>query len=287
METVYKKARAKVNLTLNVLERRSDGYHNLETIFQKISLYDEIYVSKVNRAEGIKINTNIIELEGEDNIIFKAYEVLKNKFKNITGVDVTLKKNIPIQAGLAGGSTDCATFIECINKLFSLNLSLKEMVDIGVTLGADVPQAFYNMPVVARGVGEMIEEIESKAKYYIIAIKPNFSCNTKKMYEKLDSGKEKVTQKYTLKDMRQALEQGNVKKIAKNLYNVFENEVDNIESIKQEVLKAGALGGLMSGSGSTVFGVFEDKEKAKEGYRKLKQKYETYYSISYCKGRKE
>ena len=281
METIYKKARAKVNLTLNVLAKREDGYHELETIFQKISLYDEIRITKTNEHDNIKIYTNIEMLKGENNIIFKAYEILKTKFDKIGGVEVNLKKNIPMQAGLAGGSTDCGAFIEGMDELFSLNLSKKEMLEIGAKLGADVPQSLYNTPVIARGIGEKIEEIKSNTKYHILVIKPEFTCNTKEMYDKLDKGN--ITkQEYNTNKMRQALEEGNAKEIADNLYNVFELAIEKAEEIKKEIIEVGAMGTLMSGSGSTFFGIFENREKAKIGFRELSKKYKTYYCLSYC-----
>ncbi len=281
METVYKKARAKVNLTLNVLAKREDGYHELETIFQKISLYDELRITKTNEHDNIKIYTNIEMLKGENNIIFKAYEILKTKFDKIGGVEVNLKKNIPMQAGLAGGSTDCGAFIEGMNQLFSLKLSKKEMLEIGVKLGADVPQSLYNTPVIARGIGEKIEKIKSNAKYHILVIKPEFTCNTKEMYDKLDKGN--ITkQEYNTNKMKQALQEGNAKEVAKNLYNVFELTIEKAEEIKKEIIEVGAMGALMSGSGSTFFGIFENKEKAKKGFRELSKKYKTYYCLSYC-----
>lgn len=281
METIYKKARAKINLTLNVLGKREDGYHELETVFQKISLYDELRISKTNEHDNIKINTNIEVLRGANNIIFKAYEMLKNKFDKISGVEVDLKKNIPMQAGLAGGSTDCGAFIEGMDELFSLNLSKKEMLEIGAKLGADVPQSLYNTPVIARGIGEKIEKIKSKAKYHILIIKPDFTCNTKEMYNKLDS-QNLSCQEYNTNKMKKALEEGNTQGIAKNLYNVFELTIGKAEEIKKEIIEVGAIGSLMSGSGSTFFGIFESREKAKKGFKELSKKYKTYYSLSYC-----
>lgn len=281
MEEIYKKARAKINLTLNVLDKREDGYHNIETIFQKISLYDEILVSKT-KEDGIKIDVNISDLREEDNIIYKAYKILKSKFNKISGVHVVLKKNIPMQAGLAGGSTDCGAFIECMNKLFKLNLTKEEMIDIGKKLGADVPQSFYNIPVIARGIGEKIEEIASNAKYYVIVIKPDFSCNTKEMFEKLDKRSCK-TQVYGISKMKEALINGDSKEVSKNLYNIFEIAVKDVENLKKELISAGALGSVMCGSGSAVCGIFENKEKAKKGYKDLSKKYKTYYCLTYVK----
>lgn len=279
MDIVYKKARAKINLTLNIVNKREDGYHNIESVFQKISLYDEIFLAK-NKKNDIRIKVNKEELEGENNIIYKAYQLLKNQYKTITGVDVILKKNIPVQAGLGGGSTDCGAFIECMNKLFELNLTKKEMINIGVRLGADVPATFYNTPVIAKGIGEKLEEIKSCAKYYMVIVKPKFSCNTKEMYEKLDKYID-AKQKDNTMEMVKALEEGDNIKIADNLYNVFELALENIDSIKEEIIEAGAINSLMSGSGSAIYGIFENKEKAKNGYIKLSQKYETYFCTSY------
>ena len=232
METMYLKARAKVNLTLNVLDKRQDGYHNLETIFQKLSLYDEMYLSKTDKHDSIEIDVNIQNLKKEENIIFKAYKILKYMFKNITGVDVILKKNIPMQAGLAGGSTNCASFILGMNKLFNLNLTRENMIKIGKELGADVPQGFFSTPIIARGIGEIIEEIKTDIKYYILIIKPEFSCNTKEMFIKLDEGGG-TPQKYNTEKVKKALEDRNIIEVASNLYNVFETEVYNIENIKK------------------------------------------------------
>ncbi len=130
MEEIYVKARAKINLGLEVLNRRNDNYHNIESVFQKINLYDEIWIRKIKTNE-FRIISNIEEINNKDNIIYKAYIELKEKYKNITGIEVKLNKRIPMQAGLGGGSTDCASFIIAINKLFDLKMSKKEMEEIG------------------------------------------------------------------------------------------------------------------------------------------------------------
>ena len=146
MDKIYTKARAKVNLSLNVLDKRKDNYHNLESIFQKINLYDELYLEK-NDKETLELITNLKNVELENNIIYKAYIKLKEKYNTIKGVKVTLNKRIPTQAGLAGGSTDCASFILAMNKLYNLNLTEKELIDLGKTLGADVCPCYYNKAV--------------------------------------------------------------------------------------------------------------------------------------------
>lgn len=278
MDEVYKKARAKINLTLNVLNKREDGYHNIESVFQKISLYDEIYVKRCNNEDFLEIKSNVKSLEGSNNIIYKAYKLLKEEYDTIKGVQVFLKKNIPMQAGLAGGSTDCASFIECMNELFGLNLSFADMQAIGVRLGADVPATFYREPIIAKGIGDIIENIDKKIKFYLVIIKPDFSCDTKAMFEKLDKTSE-IKQEYNSQIVKEAIITNNIELLVNSLYNVFENSVDNIKDIKEELLKQGALGSLMTGSGSCIYGIFKQKAQAKIAFRRLSRIYDTYFSI--------
>lgn len=286
MNDIYIKARAKINLNLLVLNKREDDYHNIKSVFQKINLYDEMYIKKSNNFE---FQTNIEELNNKDNIIYKAYEKLKNKYNNITGVTVILKKNIPLQAGLAGGSTDCASFILCMNKLFNLNLSKQEMEDLGKSLGADVVPCFYNKALLVEGIGDKITKLNTNFKYYILIIKPKMSNSTKKMYEKLDS-KNEIQQTDNTNMIIYALENNNIKELGKNLYNVFEeasDEVQTIKNIKDEFIKNGAIGSLMTGSGSCIYGLFENKENTKKAYNILKENYKVYICTSYNSKKEE
>ena len=173
MDKIYIKARAKVNLTLEILDKRKDNYHNLKSVFQKINLYDEIYIYKT-KDDDFKLETNIQELNNKDNIIYKAYIKLKERFKVISGVKVILNKRIPMEAGLAGGSTDCASFILGMNKLFNLKLSKDEMTNLGRSLGADVVPCLYNKAVLAEGIGEIITKINTNFKYYILG---KYACS--------------------------------------------------------------------------------------------------------------
>ena len=166
-----------------------------------------------------------------------------------------------------------------MNKLFSLGLNLEEMQEIGIELGADVPAAFFDTPLIARGIGEKIEVISKKIKFYVVIIKPNFSCSTKYMYNKLDN-ESQIKQKYNSDIVKNMFINRNVKGIAENLYNVFENGVNDIEKIKDELIKTGALGSLMSGSGSCVYGIFDNKLIAKRAFKSLKEKYDTYFCIT-------
>lgn len=166
-----------------------------------------------------------------------------------------------------------------MNELFSLDLSNNKMQEIGLSLGADVPAAFCNEVLIARGIGEKIEKINSKIKYYIIIIKPDFSCNTKEMYNKLDNTSE-IKQKYNSENIKNAIINKNIEILAENLYNVFENNIDEIEILKKRLLKEGALGALMTGSGSCIYGIFKDKLQAKVAYNNLKKEYDTYFCIT-------
>ncbi len=287
IETVFIKARAKVNLNLQILEKREDNYHNLESIFQKVNLYDELFISKCEQ-ENLIIDTNIKELESKENIIYKAYIKLKEKYSQIKGVIVKLHKNIPMQAGMAGGSTDCAAFILAMNKLYKLNMTKNEIEEIGATLGADVVPCVYNSSIKANGIGERITKINTDFLYYILVIKPKFSCSTKEMFNKLDNdNKKREVNSQNTENIIKALETSNIELLANNLYNTFEDVVpEEIHKIKEELLHNGAMGALMSGSGSCVFGIFENKDKIRKAYNNLKEKYEIYLTTSYNRYRR-
>lgn len=225
IETVFIKARAKINLNLQVLEKREDNYHNLESVFQKINLYDELFVSKCEQDELI-INSNIKELENKENIIYKAYIKLKEKYSWIKGVTVKLNKKIPMQAGLAGGSTDCAAFILAMNKLYKLNMTKLEIETLGASLGADVVPCLYNTAIKANGIGDKITKINTDFLYYILVIKPNLSFCTKEMYKKIDSNNKNIKQDLKSTDnIIKALQTSNIELLSNNLYNTFEEVV--------------------------------------------------------------
>ena len=287
MDKIYTKARAKVNLSLNVLDKRKDNYHNLESIFQKINLYDELYLEK-NDKETLELITNLKNVELENNIIYKAYIKLKEKYNTIKGVKVTLNKRIPTQAGLAGGSTDCASFILSMNKLYNLNLTEKELIDLGKTLGADVCPCYYNKAVKGEGIGDVITPIDTKMKYYMLIIKPRISYPTKDMFEKLDKTQH-LRQREMAAPIVRALETDSLPLLCDNLYNVFEDVITEkymLQTLKNELIQNGAMGTLMTGSGSCVYGIFKNKYEAKKAYDTLKSKYEIYICTSYNTSKK-
>lgn len=283
MEQIYKKARAKINLNMMVLDKRKDNYHNIKSIFQKINLYDEIYLTKTKNNDFC-LKTNVEELNNENNIIYKAYVMLKRKYPNITGVQVALKKRIPMQAGMAGGSTDCASFILAMNQLFDLQLSKQEIEEVGKSLGADVISCFYNKAILVEGIGDIVTPIDTNFKYYIIIVKPQFACNTSIMYHKLDEMNKRQVVVDTSNKIKQALESNDIEMLGNNLYNAFEEVVEEkelVEKIKEDLKRNGAIGSLMTGSGSCIYGIFKNKETAKLANRVLKSKYQTFLCTSY------
>lgn len=279
--SIYLKARAKINLYLDVINKREDNYHNIKSIFQKINLYDEIFITKTT-TNNINLNTNIDSLNNDKNIIYKAYKVLKEKY-NIGGVKVILNKKIPMQAGLGGGSSDCAGFLLGMNKLFGLNLSKKQLEEIGKKLGADVVPCLYDGAVIAEGIGDIVTPIKTDFKYYLVILKPYISCVTKEMYAVIDK-QEKSVKEDTTERIIKGLQNNNAGFISDNLYNIFESVMNNkelINDLKEKLVQNGANGSLMTGSGSCVFGVFEDKNTAKKAYQKLKEEFETYICSAY------
>ena len=273
MNRIYLKARAKINLTLNVLEKRPDNYHNIESVFQKISLYDELFIKK-NDNDCLYLECNLKELENQSNILNKTFNALKKEFPKISGVNVKLVKHIPLQAGLGGGSTDCASFILGMNSLFNLNASEEKLVEIGKSLGADVVPCMYNL-VKSEGIGDIVTKLKSNLTYYILLMKPNYECNTRIMYEKLDSNP-KLVQKYNTNDVINVLKNGNITDLQGKLYNVFENvieEKEELNKIKNDFLSSGAIDTLLSGSGSCIYGIYETKKDANKAFDYLKSKY--------------
>lgn len=282
MEVIYRKARAKINLNLEVVGKRENGYHNLESVFQKISLYDEIRIRKT-KTDNCQIQCNIPALESKENIIAKAYAKLKAKCPKITGIEVKLNKKLPMQAGLAGGSADCATFLLAMKQLFDLKLSKTEIEEIGQSLGADVVPCLYNGAVLGEGIGEKITPIRTQLSYYLVIVKPQTSCNTKKMFEKIDARSD-LKLLHKAKEIRKALEENDLESLTGNLYNIFEDVIeqkDIIQNLKNELIQNGAVESAMTGTGSCVYGIFKEKEQAKKAYQKLKENQEVYIGTSY------
>ena len=262
---------AKINLMLDIIARRTDGYHDLFMIMQSVNLYDTIIVTE-NKSKSISITCNVsgIPLDNK-NIAWKAaegfFEYTKKKNK---GIAINIEKNIPYAAGLAGGSADGAGVIIALNKIYGTNLTENELCKIGVKIGADVPFCLTGGTLLAQGVGEVLSKVKPLRRCYIVLAKPKFDVNTGEAYSQFDSfGKNHTPDKL---GMLCAIQERNLNEIAGKMENVFEQFIDvpNRIDIKEIMRNNGALGVCMSGSGPTVFGIFDDKEKAQKTALELK-----------------
>ena len=272
-DTVELKALAKINLGLDVLGRRENGYHDVRMVMQTIYLYDNVTLSKTEEP-GIKLETNLFYLPiDENNIAYKAARMLMDEFDIREGVRIVLDKHIPVAAGMAGGSSNAAAVLVGMNRLFTLGLSQEKLMERGVKLGADVPYCIMRGTVLAEGIGEILTPLPPLPKCYVLIAKPNISVSTQMVYEKLDA---QVIEKHPdIDGLLEGLEQQNIRKIAASMGNVLEGvtirQYPIIEKIKEAMKEAGALNAMMSGSGPTVFGIFNDRTVAKEAQAKLKQ----------------
>lgn len=267
------KALAKINLGLDVLGRRENGYHDVRMVMQTIYLYDNVTLKKT-KAPGVHLTTNLYYLPTDDrNVAYKAAKMLMDEFKIEGGIKITLDKRIPVAAGMAGGSSDAAAVLVGMNRLFELGLSEQELLERGVKLGADVPYCIMRGTVLAEGIGEILTTLPPMPKCFILVAKPNISVSTKTVYERLDA--HEIEDHPDIEGVLAGLKAGDLKKIAGAMGNVLERvtvkDYPIIEEIKNIMKEEGALGAMMSGSGPTVFGIFDDKAVAKRTQQKIKR----------------
>ncbi|MGI6020990.1 MAG: 4-(cytidine 5'-diphospho)-2-C-methyl-D-erythritol kinase [Lachnospiraceae bacterium] len=262
MSSITISAPAKINLTLTITGRRHDGYHLLESLFQSISLCDTLTVETAGKGFVLDSDTDI---PTDDNIITAADRVLRQMFPKMPGLRVTLEKNIPQQAGLGGGSTDCAAYLRAANELCRLGLSRDELMNIGAGLGADVPFCVCGGTALVRGIGEIVTPVKSGLSLDLVIVKPPVCCSTPAMYRRIDELGDDLKQNFSTSDAADALISGDIQKLCSCLYNVFEAAADNkeISDARSILLENGASGVLLSGSGSSVFGIFKNEESAK------------------------
>ena len=271
-DTAQLKALAKINLGLDVIGRRENGYHDVRMVMQTIYLYDDVTIRKTENP-GIVVKTNLSFLPvNDDNIAYKAARMLIDEFGIESGVEITLEKHIPVAAGLAGGSSNAAAVLVGMNRIFDLKLSQKELMERGVKLGADVPYCVMRGTVLAEGIGEVLSPLPPMPKCYILIAKPGINVSTKVVYEKLDS--KPIENHPDIDAIIEGLEENDIYKVAASLGNVLEavtiEDYPVIEEIKDAMKKAGALNAMMSGSGPTVFGIFDDKKVAKAAKETIK-----------------
>lgn len=282
MNSIDLKSRAKVNLSIDVLGKREDGYHLVEMIMQTIDLYDKLKITEIEE-NSILIKSNSLDIPlNEDNIMYKAVNLLRDQFNIEKGIEISIEKNIPVAAGMAGGSSNAAAVLVGLNKLWNLGLSENELKDIGLKLGADVPFCITGGSALAEGIGEELTNIKGLPEdLNILVCKPNIFVSTKEVYQSLNM--DKVKRRPKNKELIDALQKEDVKFISENMVNVLEevtslkySEIGQIEDI---MIKNKALGSMMSGSGPTVFGLFDNKDCAIKAKKDLQAKYNQVYLV--------
>lgn len=263
MKYINLKARAKINTALDVLGKREDGYHELRMIMQTVNLCDNIFIKKI-RENNIKLTCNLswLPVDGR-NLMYKAADLMRKRYNIESGIAMELTKTIPVAAGLAGGSSDCAAVIVGINRLFDLNIPFEEMLSIGKELGADVPYCIMRGTVLAEGIGEKLTKLSPFPDCFVLLCKPNINVSTATVFKSLEL--DSVTEHPDIEKMIADIEKGDIKAVADGMCNVLENvTIKNypiIADIKTKMLDNGAIGSMMSGSGPTVFGFYESYEK--------------------------
>ena len=273
MDRLELKALGKINLGLDVLGRRENGYHDVRMVMQTVYLYDRIIMKK-SKTPGIRLETNLYYLPvNENNLAYQAAQMLMDEFHMEEGVSIQLDKHIPVAAGMAGGSSNAAAVLFGMNRMFSLGLSQKELMERGVKLGADVPYCIMRGTVLAEGIGEILTPLSPMPKCYVLIAKPAISVSTKMVYEKLDALE--ITEHPDIDGILNGLARKNIHKVAECMGNVLEQVTipvyPVIEQIKNVMKEGGAMNAMMSGSGPTVFGLFEDRQSAKRAAQKIKE----------------
>jgi 4-diphosphocytidyl-2-C-methyl-D-erythritol kinase len=259
---------AKVNLRLEVLKKRENGYHEIRTFFQKINLHDTIRFS-LTKTRGISITTNEPDLPvGKSNLVYRAAEVILNNSAYREGVSIHIEKRIPLGAGLGGGSSNAAATLKALNYLLEMGLSQKEMMAMGVKVGADVPFFFLKKSAIATGIGERLSEIDLPDLWYVL-IYPNFEVSTRWAYQNARLTKEKF--RYRIHKLLTTPEA--ISKVLMNdLEEVVSEKFPHIYVMKEVLRSQGALGSLMTGSGPTVFGIYADERNATSAYRNVRRR---------------
>lgn len=261
MKNITMYSYGKINLGLDVLYKRQDGYHEISTIMQQISLKDTLIIEENKDDIILKSNKNNLPLDST-NLIYKAWEKLREKTNTKKGVKISLDKQIPIAAGLAGGSSNAAAVLRGLNSLWDLKLSEEELRRIGVEIGADVPYCIMGGTAYAEGIGERLTKLKSFSGKSVLLVNPGIEVSTEYVYKNLEI---KKSPKVNMKNIIKYIEKDDILSLGENIENIMEDVVMKkhpiIEEIKRDMKNCGAVGALMSGSGPTVFGLFDDKDK--------------------------
>ncbi len=278
MNSISLRAPAKVNYLLDVIRKRPDNYHDLRMVMQRIAIYDEIVLS-LSEMPGIRVNCGKDGVpDGPGNIAWKAADTLLQRIAVKPGIDISIAKNIPVAAGLGGGSSDAASVLMGLNDLLEMGLHDRELMDLGLGLGADVPFFIFKKTALAEGIGEILTPVEGLPPVWLVLVNPNIHVSTAWVYKSLQLTKEKDLAKLPKFNNR-------IEDICSLLSNDLENVTISsfplIRDIKNLLLEKGARGALMSGSGPTVFGVFESEEKARHCHSEIAVNTEWYAVVTH------
>ena len=275
------KAFAKLNLSLDVLGKRPDGYHDMKMVMQSITLSDDITVVD-NDGQGIRVSSNVGFLPtNEKNLaVAAALRFYESLGKEARSVDLSLEKSIPVCAGMAGGSSDAAAVLRALNEMEGRPYDVMELAKVGERVGSDVPYCVLGTTALAEGRGEVLTTLPSLPKCWVVVCKPDFPVSTPELFGKIDRCK--VRCRPDTDGMIRALEQGDLEGVAHRMYNVFEDVLperqrSRVRDIKNTLIQCGALGANMSGTGPTAFGLFEDETAAREAYAQLSEQYKETY----------
>lgn len=274
MERVNYKARAKINLGLDVCRKLENGYHEVKMVMQMVDIYDELEFKKSITPDIILSVDSRNELgDISNNLIFRAAKLMKEYFGIKDGIEIRLKKNIPVAAGMAGGSTDAAATMLAMNELFELGQTKEKLMELGVRLGADVPYCILGGTALAEGIGEKLTPLPAPPNAYILVVKPPIMVPTKWVYETLRAN-ELVTHP-DIDGMVDAIKQGDLLGITSRMENVMETVTEKeytiITRIKDDMMEQGALNAMMSGSGPSIFGIYESKEQADKAAKHIEE----------------
>ena len=274
MDKVNERAYGKINLSLDVLGRRANGYHDVSMVMQTVDLYDVITLRKLSYRDGIILTTDVDNIPlDEGNIVYKAIKLVKEEYGIDIGVSADIKKRLPVAAGMGGGSADSAAALRGMNTLFELGLKSERLEELGVRLGADVPFLIKGGIALAEGIGEKLTALPDFPECSLVIVKPNVSVSTKEVYEAFDSLTEVVHP--NIKKLTDSLGKEDLRYIVKLLGNVLEDVTIKrhgiIDEIKKLLVENGAVFSMMTGSGPTVFGIFENEEKAVMAGKRLSE----------------
>ena len=272
------KAYAKINIALDVVGKRDDGYHLLKMIMQTVDLYDIIELEKCNSGINLKCNKHYVPTD-EKNLAYKAAKLFMEAYSIKSGVNINIIKNIPVSAGLAGGSTDAAAVIKLMNKMFNINAGDDELEKIALKIGADVPYCINGGTALCEGIGEKITKLKPFKDKIVVLVKPPFGVSTKEVYKAFDLSRVVFHPKTS--EIINAMENDDVYFVANNMKNLLENVTLKkhivISNIKSDMNDNGAISSMMSGSGPTVFAFFDDMLKAQKCYDEMKKKFKDVY----------